>query len=453
MFDLIIADGTVVTSTGRYPADVAVREGRIAALLSPGEGRAFTARLVDARGLFVLPGAIDVHVHFRDPGLTHKEDFLSGTAAAACGGVTTVLDMPNTLPPVTNPAALAEKIAALEGRAYVDYGLYAAMTPESLPHLEALADGGALAFKVFAGPTTGGLRAPEWGELIEPFRRLARRNRPVVVHAEDRAAIDGARTGPATSGGDGAPGNAYAAFLASRPRAGEVLATASALVLAAQTGVRLHIAHVALREAVPLLAWAKAEGAPVSAETCPQYLFADRMVCAGLGSLAKVLPPIRDPEDREALWQGLQDGIIDVMATDHAPHAAEEKEGRPFSEAAAGVIGVETMLPLLLDAAAAGQARLEQIVAWTSERPAVLFGLGPAKGAIQVGADADLALVDLAAPWRIERAFLHSRGKNTLFDGRSGRGRVVATFLRGEPVVSDGRLREHPAGRFITPGA
>ncbi|MBO8140883.1 MAG: dihydroorotase family protein [Firmicutes bacterium] len=471
MTDLWVRGGTVVTARRTFPGDVLVRDGRIAAVVERTSGGApFSpsgdVRVLDASGLYVLPGLVDVHVHFREPGLTHKEDFSTGTAAAACGGVTTVLEMPNTDPPVSRPAILDAKAARLAGRAYVDYGLYAVIDESNYAELPGLAAAGAIAFKLFLGPTTGDIRAPGWGRLMEVFETVARLGLPLVVHAEDRDVIEywQARVAQEAAGGDaqdvpgqasagpaGAAGVDYRRFLATRPRFGEVAATQTVCLLAGFSGARVHIAHVSIAQSVDIIREAKDRGAPVTAETCPPYLLMTAEDCERLGPVAKILPPIRDAADRDRLWQGLAENTLDIIATDHAPHLSEEKEGKPWLTAPGGMIGVETLLPALLTEASRGRLSLNQLVRWTSTRPAEIFGLAPRKGDIRPGADGDLVLVDPGARWTVRAEDLHSKSKASPLLGTELVGRVVHTVLRGQVVVEDGRLVSGPLGERLLP--
>jgi len=459
--DLWVRGGTIVTARETFPGDVLVRDGRIAAVVhrdgapadfqwgpesigesAPGGARR-PVRVLDATGLYVLPGLVDVHVHFRDPGMTHKEDFASGTAAAALGGVTTVLDMPNTVPPVASAAVLADKAERAAGRAFVDYGLYAVITEDNLAELPAMAAAGAIGFKLFLGPTTGDIRAPGWGRLMEAFDVVAGTRLPLVVHAEDRDVIEYWQRRRAAEASD------YFGFLNTRPRFGELSATLSACLLAGMTGTRVHIAHVSLAEAVDLIREAKEWGAPVTAETCPPYLFLTADDCQRLGVLSKILPPVRERRDLERLWEGLHDGTLDVIATDHAPHLDEEKRGKSWLDAPAGMIGVETMLPALLTEVRRGGLTLQQLVEWTSRRPAEIFGLGGKKGDIRPGCDGDLVLVDLDTQWTLRPDDLHSKSRNSPFIGTTFAGKVVHTTVRGRVVVENGELASHPTGVWL----
>jgi len=506
--ELLIRGGTIVTSERTFAGDVRVRDGRIVEVIErPMEGSGGDARsgggvradgdartggdvsvgsdvrlggdepavgdaraagpaneenVLDATGMYVLPGLVDLHVHFRDPGLTDKEDFETGTAAAALGGVTTVLDMPNTKPPVGSASVLRQKAAAVAGRAYVDYKLYGVITEHNLPLLAEMAEAGAAAFKLFLGPTTGDIKAPGWGKLIEVFETVRDLNVPLVVHAEDRDVIEywEKRAAQRTMGVGGGfwhdvydfrppSDEEYSTFLATRPRFGEAAATQTVCLLAAMTNTPVHIAHVSIKEAVDVIRQAKAAGAPVSAETCPQYLTLTSADCRRLGPVSKVLPPVREKADQEALWQALQDGVIDMIASDHAPHEAAAKESPSWSKAAAGLLGVQTMLLVLLNEAEQGRLTLNDLVRWASRRPAELFGFDDEKGDIRPGLDADLVVVDPRRETTVTAEWLQSKSKNSHLIGRTLRGAVVHTIVRGHVVVRDGRLTGLRIGRNL----
>lgn len=445
--------GRVWTAQGPLDADLEIGEdGRVVRLVERVRGRGAPAapggeRAFDARGLWILPGAVDVHVHFREPGLVESEDFLSGSAAAAVGGVTTVLDMPNTLPPVSSGEALRRKKEELVGRSYIDYGLFGTLVAADRRRLasqaEALLAEGACGIKLFLGPTTGGIEAPGWGDLYLFLRAWRGPETVFTFHCEDRDVIDVAKSAALALEG-------YVALLAWRPRFGELLATEGVLRLALETGARVHIAHVALAEAVDAIARAKAAGAAVTAETCPQYLFLTEADYPWAGDAMKVLPPIRAERDRKRLWEGLREGSLDAVATDHAPHRASGARGPldgPF-----GMAGVQTLLPLLLDRAVRGECRVEEVVRWISEAPAKAYGLYPRKGALVPGADADLVLVDPEAEWSVDEAWWRSKSRNTPFWGWRGKGLPVATLLRGRLIARRGEVQGEPGGVFLGRG-
>jgi len=438
--DLLIRGGTLVTPRALFKADVGVSDGMIAKLLAPGQACS-AQEVIDADGLYVLPGLIDAHVHLREPGLVHKETIATGTKAAACAGVTTVLDMPNTLPPVVDAETLVSKGQLIEDQAQVDVGLFAALTPGSARELQKIIEGGSVGFKLFLGPTTGDLQAPGWGELLDVCAMLADTRLPLVVHAEERDVIE-YWTPRAKSHGDD-----YRHLLASRPEFGEVSTTASICRLAGHTGAAVHIAHVSLAEAVEVIRQAKAIGWPVTAETCPPYLFLTAEDFPTIGPAMKVLPPVRHQDDQDQLWYGFRSGVLDIIATDHAPHLASEKESGVW-EAPGGALGVETLLPLMLEAVRQGRCSLCDIVRCCCANPATIFSL-QGKGHLRPGAWADIVMVDLSKHWCIETEQLHSLARSTPFVGWRGQGAPVATLLRGRLVARDGEPVGKPSGRWI----
>jgi dihydroorotase len=430
--DLVISGGTIVTESAAFPASVAIADARIVAV-GTDSAMPSAAETLDARGLHVLPGAIDAHVHIREPGYTHKEDWATGTAAAACGGVTTIFDMPNTNPPTGTPEALQMKLAAAGEKAFVDYGIYGLLDENNIDGLEALMEGGVAAFKCFMGNTFGNLPAPSDGAMLEGFEILARRGLRCTVHAET-ASILARREKKMREAGRHDP----LAHLAARPAVAAMEAVQRAALYAEWTGARLHIAHVSSADELRPLREAKARGVDVTAETCPQYLMLDTEDYARCGSLIRVNPPVREPHHKALLWAAIRDRTIDMIATDHAPHTPEEKHRDDIWTADCGFLGVESQMPLMLTAVARGEIPITDYVRLSSAAPARAFGLYPRKGALIPGADADLAIVDLAASSRIDRAMLHSvRARVTPFHGHALKGVPIHTLVRGRFVMRD----------------
>ena len=399
------------------PLDIGVDEaGKIAAIR-----KILPAEPVEDHGdRLILPAGVDLHVHFRDPGLTDKEDFASGTRSAALGGVTTIVDMPNTRPPVTTWEALREKAARIARRATIDYGLYGA--PRSEDSVAVLAN--ATAFKVYMAESTGRLQID-----LETLRRVlaasARLRKLVAVHAEDARLFR--EREPATLEGHSR----------ARPKASEVQAIRTLAEVRADGP--LHVAHVTCVEALD------AVPSGVTTEVAPHHLFLDNR--RPLGSFGKVNPPLRDPADRAALWDAFAAGRIDVVATDHAPHTREEKE-QPFSETPSGLPGVATSLPLLLRQVRAETLSLERIVDAVASRPAEILGIP--KGAIEVGRDADLIAVDARHVVRITPRRVRYKCGWTPFEGMEGIF-PQTVYLRGERIVEDGEPISEGAGRPLAP--
>jgi len=432
--DLVIKNGRVVSPESTVPAAIAVQDGVIVAVAE--DGRVPPARrTIDAQGRYVLPGCIDSHVHFREPGYTHKEDWETGTAAAACGGVTTVFEMPNTNPPTGTVAALEQKRELAGSKAYVDFGIYGLLDENNLDQLEPLIDAGAAAFKCFMGNTFGNLPAPSDGAMLEGFEILARRGMRCTVHAENPS-IMARRQKQMESAGRTDP----SAHLAARPEICEVEAVGRAIAFAEWTGGRLHIAHKSSGAALYLVRDAKRRGVDVTVETCPQYLLLTTEDMKRQGGVMRVNPPIREPGHGEALWQALRDGTVDMIATDHAPHTPEEKTRASIWDCDCGFPGVETQMPLMLTEMNAGRMSLNDYVRWSARNPAMAWGLYPRKGVLQVGSDADIVIVDAGREQRIDQATLHSRSHISPWHGRLIKGAPVMTLVRGRVVMDDGKL-------------
>jgi dihydroorotase len=437
-FDLVIAGGRVVSADSVFAADIAVAGETIVAI---GDGLAARGarEVIPAAGRYVLPGAIDSHVHFREPGYTHKEDWGSGTAAAAVGGVTTVFEMPNTNPPTGTVEALRLKQEAAARQAHVDYGIYGLLDENNIGELEALIAQGVAGFKCFMGNTFGDLPAPSDGAMLEGFEILARHGLRCVVHAENPS-IMARRQARMEAAGRADPH----AHLAARPEICEIEAIGRAIVFAEWTGARLHIAHHSAKDSLYLVRAGKARGADVTVETCPQYLLLDSTDVERLGGLLRVNPPIRAPGHGEALWAALHDGTIDMIATDHAPHAPEEKRRADIWSCDCGFPGVETQMPIMLTEVNRGRMTISDYVRWSAANPAKAWGLFPRKGVLQVGSDADIVIADLACDEFIDQRELHSRSKISPWHGRAITGRPRHTIVRGRVVVRDGRLVGEP---------
>jgi len=436
-YDLIVTGGTVMTPGGARACDVAVRDGRVAGLgrFDPGQA----GETIDAAGLTVLPGVIDSQVHFREPGLDHKEDLESGTRAAALGGVTAVFEMPNTKPPTTDAAALRDKLDRARGRAWVDHAFFVGGTEdnaERVGELERLP--GCAGIKVFMGSSTGSLLLED-DDALAVLARHARRR--FSVHAEDEDRLR-QRLELVRDGGDVRQHPEW------RDVEAAVLATTRIVKLCRRFGARVQVLHVSTAEEMPILAQYKDVA---TVEVTPQHLTLAAPECyEAHGTHAQMNPPIRDARHREALWHALDQGIVDVVGSDHAPHTAEEKT-RAYPGSPSGIPGVQTLLPLMLDHVAQGRLSLERLVDLTAHGPQRVFGIAN-KGRIAVGYDADLTLVDLEARREITLNWLASKAGWSPFAGRTVQGWPVATVVRGRLVMRDGELLGDPAGapvRFL----
>lgn len=442
--DLIIRNGTLVSSSGRRVADVGVADGRIAAIKPPGVLGDATAEL-DATGLHVLPGVIDEHVHFRQPGFEAEEDWLTGSRAAVMGGVTTVLEMPNTVPPTDSVAAAQQKLALAAARSLCDFGIHGLAGGSVAAVAGLIGSGLIVGLKVFLGPTTGGHRAPD-DSVLRHLLELARAaGLRVGFHAEGESLIRGAEDRLRAAGRTDA-----AAHLESRPVAAEVAAIERAGQLLRETGAQGHIFHLTSREGLAAVERWRAAGVELTCEATPHHLLLGLDTYQRHGGLARVNPPIRGEPHASALLAALADGRIDCLGSDHAPHLADAKRRPAIWDVPAGFAGVETLLPLMLTEVHQGRLSLGRLVSATSEQPARAWGLWPRKGAVEVDSDADLTLVDMARPGVVRAADLHGKNNATPFDGRQTVGAPVATIVRGHVVMRDGELLAGPGwGRAV----
>ena len=464
--DLAIVNGTLVTpslasddapTATRHRATVLVRGGCITAIQDPALP-VEAERVLDAEGMLVLPGAIDVHFHCRDPSFPHRGDFESESRAAAAGGVTSIFEMPISKPCASTAEVWRARRDSAAAKAYVNIGLYAAPGRKDAAETRAMTEAGAIAFKLFTTRAAPG-RADEFlglatdglGDVLEALEGVAATGLRCVFHAETQDLIDlySARAAEL-------PGPDYLRHRRSRPAVVEATAVAALVEVARAVGTPIHIAHVSSAQTVEVLRRAKASGAPVSAETCPHYLFCTEDDLERAGPYGKINPPIRGAEDRNALWEALADGTLDLVATDHAPFTVAEKEAARGDILAAppGHPGVEYLVPLMVGEALKGRFSLERAVELISTTPARLFGLFPAKGVLWPGADADLTLYDPRPDTVLTRGVGFSRAAdcNLLYDGRHVRGAVHATIVRGRLVYHDGEVVGCPGdGAILTP--
>jgi allantoinase len=407
---------------------------------------------IDAAGLYVLPGLIDPHVHFRVPGLDYKEDFETGSQAAAAGGIATIIDMPNVVPPTSNVEGFQAKMACAQGHSYVDYGVYAVIIEGNMDQILPLADAGVVGYKIFLGETVGNIPAPQDGEIIEAWRIMAQTGLRCGVHAEDNGIILYLRKKLQAQGRKDP-----LAHLESRPAVAEAEAISRAILFAREARSKLMIYHMSSADGVTLVRQGKDSGVDVVAETGPHYLImeGEDMVRMGLGTLLKMNPPVRSKEHGEALWRGLLDGTIEVIGTDHSPHSPEEKMAdNPMGDiwkAIPGWPGVETNVPLMLTQVNAGRLSLNHYVKVQAEGPARAWNLWPRKGNLGRGADADVTIVDMLKEGTIDKNRLHSKSKVTPFHGFRVKGMPVYTIVRGNVVMKHGEIYGNPIGQLLRP--
>lgn len=441
-YDLIVKNGKFLRENEFVEADICISEGKISSIQKESKG-AQASQVINAKGNLVLPGLIDPHVHFRDPGLTHKEDFLSGSKGAAAGGVTTVFDMPTTQPVITNATQFEEKIAIVKGKALANYGLFGAAGVENLKDIEGLASAGAIAFKTYmVSPPPE--RTKEYagsfvinsGQLYAVMQKTGGTGLVHCIHAESDSTVT-CLTDQMHFEGRKDP----MAHYDSRPNFTEAEAVYDALLLSEVLGTKIHLVHVSTGEAAELIAGAIRKRVNVSAETCPHYLLFTKEILNEKGPYAKYNPPARNPDDLPRLFDALNSGVISMISTDHAPHGKEEKERgkEDIFKAPPGTPGVETRLPIVLKMAHEGRLKLEDIPKLTSESAAKRFCLFPRKGTISKDSDADLTIVDYDQEWQIKAADLQTKAWETvLYDGMRVRGKVKHTILNGEVAFEEG---------------
>jgi dihydroorotase len=432
-FDCVVRGATVVNHDGIGLRDIGIRNGRIAAL---GDLSAVSAgEIIQAAGLHVLPGVIDSQVHFREPGLEHKEDLETGSRAAVAGGVTAVFEMPNTKPLTTSAETLADKVRRARNRMYCDFAFYVGGTRENIddiPELEQLE--GSAGIKVFMGASTGNLLVEDEASLDRIIARMSRR---AAFHAEDEARLKERMHLRK-------PGDPSSHPVWRDPEAA-MIATQRLVRLAEKHRKRVHVLHISTAEEMTFLAdhkdWA-------TVEVTPNHLTLGADAYQRLGTLVQMNPPVRDERHRAGIWAGVSSGVADVLGSDHAPHTREEKD-HPYPESHSGMTGVQTLLPIMLDHVNAGRLSLERLVDLTSHGPQRIFGMR-GKGRIAVGYDADLSVVDMKRRETITDKWIRSKSQWTPYHGVSVQGWPVGTIVRGRRVMWDGEITGPASGQPVS---
>ncbi|MDP6560028.1 MAG: allantoinase AllB [Candidatus Binatia bacterium] len=451
--DLVIKNGTVVTPESEFEGGVAISAGKFVAIgtsdtLPQGKEE------IDAKGKHILPGLIDGHVHFREPGLTHKEDFGTGSTAAVCGGITMVVDMPNTIPPVTHPEQVVEKQKLAEEKSLVDFSVLGVVVQTNADQVLPMAKVGAVGYKIFFGETIGNLPFPDDGQCTEAFKNIAESKLPLCIHAENRQIMYHNLNKLKAEGK-----NEPVYWEASRPAICEAESVHHAIFFAETFGTKLHVLHMSSKQATQMVRDAKARGMRVTAETGPHYLLRDSKDLAEVGSLLKMNPPVRSRDHGEALWEGLLNGTVDMIATDHSPHTLEEKGSDIYGklqkpavwDCISGFCGVETGVPLILTEVNKGRLSLRQYVKLTTENPAKVWQIYPKKGALRLGSDGDITIVDMNKEGVIDVNKLHSKNKPSPWHGWKVKGMPVCTIVRGQVQMRDGQVVGKPIGRMVLP--
>ena len=441
MSELVVRGGSVVTREGVSVADIAVSDGVVAAI---GSNLSSAPEEIDATGIHVLPGGIDAHVHFNEPGHTDWETIANGSAALAAGGYTAFIDMPlNSLPVTIDADSFDQKLKAATASSILDFGLWGGLVPGNLDHLEDLHVRGVVGFKAFMCPS-GLEQFPACDErtLRAGMARIAALGSILLLHAEDPEIVGALGHQAIAEGRTGARD-----FIRSRPAAAELEAIARALYIAGETGCPVHIVHVSTAQGMRLIRKAQTQGVDASGETCPHYLLYTEEDIERLGGSGKCAPPFRTPVDREELWTLLADGSLPIVVSDHSPSSPDLKLGDDFFKLWGGISGCQTTRQLLLAGAHRRSIDVAVIAEATSTNVARRFGLAR-KGELRVGFDADLWLADLSTEFVVRREDLLYKHSFSAHEGQPIRGRTVQTFLRGRPVIAD-MPNSRPTGRLL----
>lgn len=443
MLDTIIRNFKLLEDGAWVFRELGIVDGTIAALSDSVTDRA--REEMDAGGAYALPGAVDLHVHFNEPGRTEWEGFQTGSAAAAAGGISTLADMPlNNVPSTVSVEAMQTKLEAIRGKSYVDYALWGGVVPGNADALEPMAEAGVMGFKAFMSPSgTNDFENSDVSTLREAMRRIARTGLRLALHAEDPAVLaeSASKLGRRETALD---------WEVSRPIESEVSAVKIAIELSIETGCPITIVHVSAPEVLDVIDAAKVQGVDILAETCPHYLLLNIEKAGLIGVSAKCAPPLRSEATLLALCEAVLNGRIDTIGSDHSPSSPDLKAGLSFYKAWGGIAGIQHGLPLLMDRFGIEDSsvamRLQQLIA---VKPAQVCGL-KGKGALEVGADADIAFYrSLQSPEMIQSDVLCYRHKMSPYVGLTSQVEVASTWLRGRCIYKDGKIRVEPSGRFI----
>jgi len=397
---------------------------------------------IDLKNLLVLPGLIDAHVHLRDEGKAYKEDFYSGTAAAAAGGITTVLDMPNNDPVTMSAETLGNRMEIAKKKILVNVGFYSEF-PRNMKEIENIVTEGVVAFKLFMVEQVGGLNIDDDEALLEAFKTVGGLKVPVAVHAEDRTTLKKAEDEVKR-----AKTNDIEAFLKAHSENAEVNAVKRLLNIVKQTGTHVHFCHISTENGLKMITEGKKSGMPVTCETTPHHLFLSVADLRRIGTLALTMPPVREKSQTVALWEGIKNRWIDILASDHAPHTLEEKKAKVIWDVKVGIPGLETTLPLLLTEVKRGRLSIADMVRLMSEKPAEIFKLKD-RGFLKEGNSADLTVVDLKRKYKIDASKFHSKAKYSPFDGWIVEGKPVKTFVNGQLIMDEGKIVAKAESREI----
>ena len=449
MYNLCIKNGFIITPYQNFYGSVLIDNGCVSALVHHSMPLPQAKRVIEAAGKFIIPGAVDPHVHLNDPGYTQSEDFYTGTCSAAAGGITTVLEMPLTDPLPATAETFRAKLNEVSPKAVVNFGLWGALTPSNLSNLEEMINLGAVAFKAFL-TWAPEIPAVDDYSLVKAMKILSDKDRVIGIHCENDSIVQGH-----TNSLKKAKRNKMEDFLESRPEIAEYEATCRVALLAKEKNVKVHIVHCSSPKAVEIAQMFRSQGAKVSVETCIQYLTFTKEEIIKLGPYGQFIPPFRSLHAVEGMWKHVLDGSIDCLASDHSPYTFEEKEAGFHSiwDSPAGITGIQTWVPQFFsESFHTRQMPISQFVMLCSTRAAQIFGLYPKKGVIAPGSDADLVIFDPEAKWIVASDDLLYKKKWSPFIGKEIKGRVDMTIVCGEVVYQNGTIiTQGGQGRFVFP--
>jgi len=440
--DTILCNAKVYTSMGIIEAGLAINNGRIFRVAKEPNLPKASIKII-LNGCLVLPGLIDSHVHLRDQQLAYREDFATGTAAAAAGGITTVIDMPNNRPLTMSSGALWERMQLAEKRILVNVAFNSAF-PHRIDEIHKIVSQGAVGFKLYLLQQIGGVNIDDENALQGTFHAVAQTKVPIAVHAEDKATLELAEKSMRD-----AERNDTEAFIEAHPANAEVKAIQRVARLTRNSGAHAHICHVSSAAGLSTVQKARKAGLNITCEVTPHHLLLTYKSMKKHGSVALTLPPLRTKKDTEMLWKALREGLIDTIASDHAPQSVEEKGAKSIWDVKPGIGGLESMLPLMLNEVNRGRITINELVRLTSEKPAEIFHLKD-RASLSQGCIADIVVVDLTREHKIKASEFHSKAKFSPFDGWKVKGKPMKTFVNGQLVMNEGEIVANPGtGRIV----
>ena len=444
--DLVVRNGVVVTPTNSFEGGVAIDDGIIVAVGQDSD-LPDAENILDAGGSYIFPGLLDPHVHFRDPGLTYKEDFTTGSTAAVFGGITSVLDMPNVKPITADPEQILLREQLIHEKAYCDIMLVGVVVQNNPDQIIPMAKAGAIGFKIFLGSTIGNIPAPDDGVLVDALGHVAETGLRIGFHAENDQILQHRTRQLIAAGRTDAR-----AFVESRPAICEAESIQRMALFAKYTGTKIHIYHLSSKDGLDMIEEHRKKGIDITTETGPHYMYLSEEDMDEFGVVMRMNPPVRSKEHGAALWEGVLDGRVNFIADDHSPHTEEEKM-KGIWEAISGFVGVETLMQVMWSEGVVKRGMsVNHFVRVCSENGARAWDCYPQKGSLEVGTDGDVTIFDPNQKWQIDRQELHSKGKVTPWHLWEGEGMPIGTIVRGNVAMWDRQFKaEQPFGRLIRP--